>query len=649
MCGIVGFWSVAGWNGERASDVARRMADAVAHRGPDDSGVWTDQECGLAFGHRRLSIIDVSAAGHQPMLSANGRLVISFNGEIYNHRELRGLLEASGGAPAWKGHSDTETLLAGIAAWGLEVTLGRIVGMFAMAVWDRQTQTLQLARDRLGEKPLYYGWVDGSFVFGSELKALGTYPGFRRTVNRDVLALYMQFGNVPAPYCIFENVHKLPPASVLTLSAPDLRKQAPQVRKYWSFHAAAAHGLAQPIPDEREALAALETQLNAAVAGQAEADVPLGAFLSGGVDSSLIAALMQMQSPGAVKTFTVGFDEADFDESPFAKAVANHLGTEHHELRLRAQDARDVIPLIPVIYDEPFADSSQIATHLVCRSARTAVKVALSGDGGDELFGGYNRYVWSRRVWQAWSRLPIPMRKAAIHTVGRVPPAMLDRLADVFGTRIGVAHAGIKAQKLLQRLGAMGSASDMHRLLLTEWPAGSGLVLGAHPLAEPTEHDRPPSMATELENLMMMLDTVTYLPDDVLTKVDRAAMSVSLETRVPFLDHRVVELAWRLPLNMKIREGQGKWALRQILYKYVPRELIERPKAGFAVPLAEWLRGPLREWADSYLAADKLAREGYLDWQQVRAVWEQHLSGRHDFTQRLWYVLTFQTWLEKNT
>lgn len=649
MCGIVGFWADHRFDGRPASEIATRMADALKHRGPDDAGVWTEDQRGVAFGHRRLAIIDVSSAGHQPMSSAGGRYVITFNGEIYNHRALRAAVEAAGLAPAWRGHSDTETLLAAISGWGLAAALERCVGMFALALWDRESCTLQLARDRLGEKPLYYGWVGGSLVFGSELKAFHRFPGFTRTVNRDVLALYTQFGNVPAPYAIFEGVSKLAPAAILSLDAEGLRSKRPVLSTYWSFLEAARRGLSDPLLNEQEALRALEAQLRVAVASTMESDVPLGAFLSGGVDSSLIAALMQAQSPRPVQTFTVGFEEADYDESPFAKAVAAHLGTEHHEVRLRAEDARAVISDIPVIYDEPFADSSQIATHLICRYARSHVKVALSGDGGDELFGGYNRYLWSRRVWSVWSRFPAPLRRAAAGTLGRIPTVAFDRIASVLGADSLVSHVGTKAHKLLQRLGSMGSVEDMHRRLLTEWPSHSALVLGAKALPSLLTQKPVARDGQELEDLMMMLDTVTYLPDDVLTKVDRAAMAVGLETRVPFLDHHLVEFAWRLPLEMKIRHGQGKWALRQILYKYVPQHLIERPKSGFAVPLGAWLRGPLRDWAEALLSADRLAREGYFDPKQVRAVWAQHLKGRQEWTERLWYVLTFQSWLEKNT
>ena len=646
MCGVVGLWSRATVS-RNGAGIVREMSDALVNRGPDDAGVWADDTAGLVLGHRRLSIIDISTAGHQPMVSASGRYVLSYNGEIYNHLELRISLEDEQAAPGWRGHSDTETLLAAIAAWGLVKTLQRAVGMFALALWDRETRTLHLARDRLGEKPLYYAWIPGGLAFASELKALRRVPGFCRNVNRDVLSLYMQFGNVPAPHGIFEGLHKLRPASIVSVTEDALRRRDGATSEYWSFHDAAVRGRERQFSDENEALTELESRLKAAIAGQSIADVPLGAFLSGGVDSSLIAALMQSQSSSRVKTYTVGFEEPEYDESPFARVVAGHLGTEHHEVRLRVEDARAVIPDIPDIYDEPFADSSQIATHLVCKAARSHVKVALSGDGGDELFGGYNRYFWSRRVWNAWSRVPPFLRPTALRAIRGVPVAAFDRVGAAFGANSKVAHLGAKAHKVLHRLEGLRNPKEMHRLLLTEWLPQSGLVIGARPVATVADFSTA-SDGVELEEAMMMLDTLTYLPDDVLTKVDRAAMAVSLETRVPYLDHRVVEAAWRLPLTMRLRDGQGKWALRQILYKHVPRSIIERPKTGFAVPLGDWLRGPLRGWAESLLDQGKLTDEGYLDVEQVRSTWKEHLSGRQDWTQRLWYVLTFESWLGKH-
>lgn len=647
MCGFAGYlggdWSA----GERAGlSVVTKMADAIRHRGPDSDGYWADASAGIALGHRRLAIVDLSPAGAQPMQCASERYVLAFNGEVYNHLALRAELEKQAVVPLhWRGHSDTETLLAGFAAWGVTATLQRAVGMFAIALWDRAERRLTLARDRLGEKPLFYGWVRGALVFGSELKALRAYPGFDNPISRDALALYLQHCAVPAPYSIYEDVFKLEPGCVLSLHASGLAGKAVQIEPYWRFTDAVKQGLAAPIQSETEALNTLESTLREAVALQAVADVPLGAFLSGGVDSSAIVALMQAQSSRPVQTFTVGFDEAGFDESPHALAVAQHLGTEHHALRVTAADARAVIPLLPAMYDEPFADSSQIPTHLVSKAARQSVTVALSGDAGDELFGGYNRYFWGPRVWSRMKPIPAGLRRGVAGGFARVPMSAWDGLGRALPGVHGVARLGDKVNKLA-RLTSAASLDDLYRGLVSEWPNGVDLVRGAH--RQPTRLDDVNLTAgvPDAEHRMMLWDTLTYLPDDILTKVDRAAMSVSLETRVPFLDHRVVELAWRLPLNMKIRGGQGKWALRQVLYKYVPRELIERPKAGFGIPLGQWLRGPLREWAQTLLDQARLEREGYFHPAPVRQAWREHLSGQRDWTSRLWTVLMFQAWLQ---
>jgi asparagine synthase (glutamine-hydrolysing) len=646
MCGVTGFLTTdAGRFGDLES-VVTRMALAIQHRGPDDAGAWADAQAGIALGHRRLSIVDLSPAGHQPMQSASGRYMLAFNGEIYNHPALRAELEAARQAPAWRGHSDTETLLAGFAAWGIAATLQRAVGMFAIALWDKAECRLTLARDRLGEKPLFYGWVHGAFVFGSELKALRSYPEFDNPICRDALALYVQHCAVPAPYSIYQDIFKLEPGCVLSVSASALASKAVEIEPYWRFTDAARQGLAAPIKSEFEAVAALDAALREAVALQAVADVPLGAFLSGGVDSSTIVALMQAQSSRPVQTFTVGFDEAGFDESPHAQAVAQHLGTVHHALRVTAADARAVIPQLPAMYDEPFADSSQIPTHLVCRAARQQVTVALSGDAGDELFGGYNRYFWGQRVWNRVGWMPPALRQGLGAGIQRLPVTAWDALGRALPGAHGIARLGDKAHKLAHRLKTVQSVDDLYRSLVTEWPQGADLVRGASRFPTKLDDAGLAAGVPEAEHRMMLWDTLTYLPDDILTKVDRAAMSVSLETRVPFLDHRVVELAWRLPLHMKVRDGQGKWVLRQVLYKYVPRELIERPKAGFGIPVGQWLRGPLRDWAEELLDEMRLEREGYFNVAPIRQVWQEHLSGRHDWTSRLWTILMFQAWLE---
>ena len=683
MCGITGFLTKPGRPAESLEEFALSMAAALVHRGPDDSGVWSDASSGLTLWHRRLAILDLTPAGHQPMVSVCGRYVMAFNGEIYNHLELRGELGAIGlsrfarsdGAVTgrWLGHSDTETLLAGIAAWGLELTLKRCVGMFAIALWDRQTQTLSLARDRIGEKPLYYGWIgdgnDMAFAFASELKALRAYPGFANPVCRQALAQYLRFMYVPAPRSIYQCVYKLEPGCILTLAgspparAPSIPLRPGQdhgslkIHRWWALADTVTKGAGSAEP-EKVLLPKLERTLAQAVQDQSLADVPLGAFLSGGVDSSTIVALMQHQTRASgaapVRTFTLGFDETGFDESSYARAVAQHLGTKHYEMRVSAQMAQDVIPNLPWMYDEPFADSSQIPTYLVCKAARQHVTVALSGDAGDELFGGYNRYFWGPQIWNRLGHLPPTLRRALGASLKSVPVSLWNTLgAPLMGKQVGVARLGDKVHKLADRLQHVNNLNDLYLSLVSEWSDPAGLVLNVDggAVMEPANLLDDPLPLHGLEQAplpMMYQDAMTYLPDDILCKVDRAAMACSLETRVPFLDHRVVELAWRLPLNMKVRGNTGKWALRQVLYKYVPKELIERPKAGFAIPVGQWLRGPLRDWAESLISEQRLLLEGYLRPALISQAWTEHLSGKRDNTAKLWSVLMFQAWLEKN-
>ena len=674
MCGIAGVLAGAGIHLDSPQAIARSMADAITHRGPDDAGAWADGEAGIALGHRRLSIIDLSPAGHQPMQSASGRFVIAFNGEIYNHMELRAELRSTAAEPVWRGHSDTETLLAAFEHWGIEATFQKTVGMFAIALWDVRERTLHLARDRFGEKPLYYGWtgqrVGRSFVFGSELKALRAFPGFDNPVCREALVQYMRFMYVPAPRSIYRGIYKLEPGCLLSIrgQAPAAASVQPlrpgavyenlSLRRWWSLADVVEAGARSPIADEVEALQALEERLSAAVKLQSLADVPLGAFLSGGVDSSAIVALMQQQASRSVKTFTIGFEQAGFDESPYARAVAQHLGTEHTEMFVTAAEAQAVIGVLPAMYDEPFADSSQIPTHLVCRAAREHVTVALSGDAGDELFGGYNRYFWSSRLWRRLSWMPYPARQLLGAAISAVPMEGWDALGRPINALLsgsqGIARVGEKAHKLAARLQRVRNLDDLSLSLLSEWQDPAQVVLGESGVAvvEPRSllDDPMPTRGVEANELRMMYqDSMTYLPDDILCKVDRAAMATSLETRVPFLDHRVAELAWRLPLDMKIRGGEGKWALRQVLYKHVPRELIERPKAGFAIPVGLWLRGPLRTWAESLLDEKRLAAEGYFHPAPIRQRWDEHMSGQRDHTPGLWAVLMFQAWLEANS
>jgi asparagine synthase (glutamine-hydrolysing) len=634
MCGIAGILELTA--DDALQQHMQRMTDTLRHRGPDDSGIWTDAAAGVALGHRRLAVLDLSPAGHQPMLSASGRRVIVFNGEIYNHLELRTQLPEQ----AWRGRSDTETLLAGIESWGLEETLRRSVGMFALAVWNREERTLLLARDRIGEKPLYCGWQNGLFFFASELKAVKAHPRFRPEIDRDALTLLLRYNYIPAPHSIYKGIRKLRPGCLLRVREDGQEEE----RCWWSLTEEAERAAADPFSgSEAEAAACLEQRLGDAVASQLLADVPLGAFLSGGIDSSLIVALMRTRSSRPVKTFTVGFAEAEQDEAEHARAVARHLGTEHTEFYVSPAQALDVIPHLPALYDEPFADSSQIPTFLVAKMARQHVTAALSGDGGDELFGGYNRYFWGPRIWRKASWLPLPARRLLARLILLLPPQRWDQLAQAAGK--GGMLLGGKAHKLAACLSDAADADDLYLSLVSSWSQPASLVLNSK---------EPPALLSRRElwldrqlpeQRMMLLDTLTYLPDDILCKVDRAAMGVSLETRAPFLDHRVAELALRLPLAVKIRAGQGKWLLRQLLHKHVPRQLVERPKQGFGIPLAAWLRGPLRGWAESLLAEARLRREGWFQPEPIRLRWQEHLSGRRNWEHSLWSVLMFQAWL----
>lgn len=658
MCGFAGFMGFgrlpsADWPG-----LLDRMGNTIRHRGPDDCGVWVEKPAGVGLVHRRLSILDLSSAGHQPMVSAGARYVMVFNGEIYNHLELRRELEIgstrtdtqphppSSLVRNWRGHSDTETLLAGVEAWGIEGTLKKTVGMFAIALWDRAERTLCLARDRMGEKPLYYGWQGDTFLFGSELKALKAHPAFRAEINRDAVALQMRHNYIPAPYSIYQGISKLQPGCLLTVS---MSRREPCVMPYWSTEQAVADGFSQPfLGSVGEAVDALDKLLKDAVSGQMVADVPLGAFLSGGVDSSAIVALMQAQSDRPVKTFTIGFHEEGYNEAEHAKAVAQHLGTEHTELYVSPKEAMDVIPRLPALYDEPFSDSSQIPTFLVAQMTRQHVTVSLSGDAGDELFGGYNRYFWASELWRKLGRLPTPLRTMLAQSITLLPPtkwnSVFSALGPLMPSRLRYANLGSKMHKLAETLAARRPEEIYHRLI-SHWEKPTDLVIGAtEPSTVLTDDTSWPALV-DFEHRMMYLDAITYLPDDILVKVDRAAMGVSLETRVPFLDHRVVEFAWRLPLSMKIRNGQGKWILRQVLYKYIPQDLIERPKMGFGVPIDSWLRGPLRDWAEELLSPSRLLQEGYFNPIPIRTKWEEHQSGQRDWHYYLWDVLMFQAWL----
>ena len=629
------------------------MTDAVAHRGPDNSGYWSDAKTGVWLGHQRLSIIDLSSAGHQPMHSASGRYVIAFNGEIYNHLSLRQTLENAENAPSWCGRSDTETLLAGFDIWGIQGTVERAVGMFAFAVWDRHNGTLTLGRDRLGEKPLYYGWqgygATSVFLFGSELKALKKHPAFESNINRGAISLQLRHNYIPAPHSIYKGIFKLLPGCLLSVSE---QQPEPKVWAYWSLAEVAKSGITNVFSgNDQLAVDKLEALLNDAVSKQMIADVPLGAFLSGGVDSSTIVALMQAQSSRSIKTFSIGFDEKSYNEAVHAKAVAEHLGTDHNELYVTAEQARSVIPNLATLYDEPFSDSSQIPTFLVSQLARQHVTVSLSGDAGDELFCGYNRYQVTANLWRKLAAVPIPLRKLTARCLTNISPHTWNRLAITLSHLIPgsgwLDNIGDKLHKGAEVLPSQ-SAHLLYLGLVSHWKEpGSVVIKGPEP---------PTFLTSNLPNLdglddvqrMMALDMMTYLPDDILTKVDRAAMGVSLETRIPFLDQQLVEFAWSLPQSMKLRDGQSKWVLRQVLYRHVPKALIERPKMGFGIPIDSWLRGPLREWAEDLLSEARLKREGFFNSAPIRRKWTEHLSGKRNWQYQLWNVLMFQAWLEKN-
>jgi asparagine synthase (glutamine-hydrolysing) len=655
MCGFTGF--LGGRQLGVAEATLRRMAGTISHRGPDAYGAWHDEAAGVALAHRRLSILELSAAGAQPMQSACGRYVIAFNGEIYNHLDLRKLLELPSASVArqvaqgWRGHSDTETLLAGFTLWGIRGTVERCIGMFAFAVWDKAERKLTLGRDRLGEKPLYYGWQGqgehASFLFGSDLSSLQAHPAFSAGINRDALCLMMRHNCVPAPHSIYQGIHKLLPGHLLSLS---LARREPEITQYWSLPQMAERGVAAPfVGSDAEAVDALEVLLKDAVRQQMMADVPLGAFLSGGIDSSAVVALMQAQSDRPVKTFTIGFHEEGYNEAVHARAVARHLGTDHTELYVTPQQALDVIPRLPHLYSEPFSDSSQIPTFLVSQLARQQVTVALSGDAGDELFAGYNRYVLTRKLWGRLSLLPRELRMVAAATLRSLSPAawnaLFRPLQPLMPASLRQANMGDKLHKGAGVLAAR-SVDDLYLGLVTHWEPESVVLGGQEPFTHLRGNALPLSGLDDVQR-MMALDAITYLPDDILVKVDRAAMGVSLEGRVPFLDHRVVEFAWSLPQHLKLRDGVGKWALRQVLYRHVPKGLIERPKMGFGVPIDNWLRGPLRDWAESLLDENRLRHEGYFDPVAIRLKWQEHQSGRRNWQHHLWDVLMFQAWLDE--
>ena len=649
MCGVNGFFNAH--TNISAHTVIAQMNTSIHHRGPDAAEVWSDENIGLVLGHLRLAIQDLSPAGAQPMLSACGRYVLAFNGEIYNHLQLRKQLINEGHLSAWRGHSDTETMLACFVAWGIEKTLQAMVGMFAIVLWDRKQKILTLAKDRMGEKPLYWGWQGQSLYFGSELKGLKSHPAFKTDINRDAITLLLRHNCIPAPYSIYQGIEKLRPGHWLQLPLADIEKaKIARPQAYWRFNDIVEEGLAYPFTGSPEqAVDALESALMQSIGGQMQSDVPLGAFLSGGIDSSTVVALMQAQSSRPVKTFTIGFDNAGYNEATHAKAVANHIGTEHTELYIRPKDALSVIPNLSSIYCEPFSDSSQIPTFLVSQLARQHVTVALSGDGGDELFGGYNRYLMAQQVWSKIRKLPRPVRKLAASSLITLSPknwdVLFNILSSVMPESLHLRTPGDKAHKLAGVLN-IDSEQDFYQRLTTHWQHPTQLVIGSQEPATLISDSNCWPKTDSFQHAMMAMDAQTYMTDDVLVKVDRAAMANSLETRVPMLDHRIAKLAWRMPLDYKIRNGEGKWLLKQVLFRHVPRELIERPKMGFGIPLHNWLRGSLRDWAEPLLDENTLQQQGYFNPAPIRKMWKEHLTGAHNHQNQLWDVLMFQAWLE---
>ncbi|VAX23747.1 Asparagine synthetase [glutamine-hydrolyzing] [hydrothermal vent metagenome] len=651
MCGITGFIKPgASETRESLQRISAGMANTLHTRGPDDSGTWVDESRGVALGHRRLSIIDLSPHGRQPMVSASGRYVIAYNGEVYNFPQIKKALDKIKKIN-WRGHSDTEVILAAIEHYGIKEAVTQCNGMFAFALWDREERSITFARDRLGKKPLYYGWSHGALIFGSELKALMAYPGFDGEINRNALALFLRYNCVPAPYSIYKNIHKLKQGLLLTIKSPFTPGLLPEPEPYWSARDVYNRGVSDEMEaDEGEIESGLNDLLLDAVGMRMISDVPLGAFLSGGIDSSLVVALMQAQSRKPVKTFTIGFHEKEYNEARHAKKVARHLGTDHTELYVTTKEAMEIIPDLPTIYDEPFADSSQIPTFLVSRMSKEHVTVCLSGDGGDESFGGYNRYLWAMSIWNKIGKIPMPGRRLGAGILTSISPPVWNKIYNIvepmIPKRSRVANPGDKTQKLAEIL-VQQNPMEIYHWLVSHFKRPEDIALGSKEPITPLSDESMWATVDNFNTQMMYLDTITYLPDDILTKVDRASMGVSLEVRAPLLDYRVIEFAARLPPGLKIRGKEGKWILRKILDRYVPRKIIERPKMGFGVPIDHWLRGDLRGWCEDLLSEERLEREGYFDPAPIRQKWIEHLSGKRNWQYYLWNILMFQAWLDK--
>tara|TARA_Y100000748_G_scaffold13216_2_gene10735 strand:- start:6714 stop:8729 length:2016 start_codon:yes stop_codon:yes gene_type:complete len=669
MCGLAGFYINQSYSSESSKELIQNMINTLDHRGPDDSGIWVDPNNVISLGHKRLSILDISSAGHQPMSLERGKFVLTYNGEIYNHLELRANIEKDCKSIQWNGTSDTETLLAAFETWGIKKTLPQLRGMFAIAVYDKSKKKLSLIRDRFGEKPLYYGWVKSAdkniFSFGSELKAFSCVPEFNNNISKIALKEFFQYMYVPCPFSIYENIYKLEPGCIL-----EIDEQAPNNPSTTPLHSSSdktvifesmalerwydlkniVESQTELFENESEATEIIESELKTVINLQSISDVPLGAFLSGGVDSSTIVSLMQKENSQPIKTFTIGFEDPNFDESKFALEVANHIGTDHSELTVTADDALAIIPNLPDFYDEPFADSSQIPTYFVCKSAKQDVTVSLSGDAGDELFGGYNRHITAPLLWNKVNWLPFYARRVLGSSISIIPSSMWDNANNFvkFFLDSPFTLLGDKVHKTATRLKNVESVDDLYFSLIAE-PDVDLLVKDSIENSTLFIDDHLPKInMDDPSSRMMYRDMLSYLTDDILCKVDRAAMSVSLETRVPFLDHKIVELAWKTPIDMKIKGSTGKSILRNILYKHVPKNLIERPKAGFSIPLADWLRGPLRDWAEALIEPSRIDSEGYLHSDYVQKIWNEHLKLKRNWTNRLWSILIFQSWLEKS-
>ena len=646
MCGITGFISLE-LNGDLLHETANCMSQKLFHRGPDNDGIWCDPKIGIALAHRRLSIVDLTKNGHQPMNSHCGRYCIVFNGEIYNHLFLRKELPDS---IIWIGNSDTETLLNCISYWGIEKTLTKIVGMFAFAIWDRNLKKLTLVRDRIGEKPLYFGTVGKTLLFGSELKAIKAFPNFSPNIDRDSLQLYLKFGYVPAPYSIYKNIYKLMPGNFIEFSLEDIElKKMPSIKKYWSLELIASQQEINPYQgSESDAINHLDNLLKESISGQLLGDVQIGAFLSGGLDSSTVVSIMQKLSSQPINTFSVGFNEFGFDESKKAKAIASFLGTNHNEVVLTSSEAIKIIPLMPEIYDEPFADVSQIPTFLLSKFASSKVKVCLSGDGGDELFCGYYRQIMGPKIWRILNKIPMPFKKIIASFINYLPPTTWDNFyyicESLIPNQLRISSPGLKLQKLTSLINSE-TLFEVYLSLVSAWSSSENIILNAKKSNVINNFDFENYKLNNHHHYMMFLDSINYLPNDIMVKVDRAAMHSSLETRMPILDHRIMEFSWRIPINLKIRDNSNKWLLRQVLKKYLPMSLVKGPKEGFSVPISKWLRGPLKEWANDLLDPTLLKNQEYFAVDPIINKWHEHLSGKHDWSFQLWTTLMFQEWI----